>query len=259
MLGTSTGMYATQNLNGSETEWGRESPFNNDGTADIGFSVIENITSRLSNGDVAVGSHGRGIFLGSFQGEVSAPDLPTIAINPSEGRAGDEVTIDATNFEFDPTPSANVVLFDSMRAEVIEASPSQLTVVVPRSTIERDAEDRNVFVSVENENGPDPRDIPFTALPPQNFTLNQNYPNPFNPSTTISFDVPSESRVTMAIYNMSGKKVLEPIYQDQYNAGTYDQEVNLNNLASGVYIYRIVAETSGGQTLMESQKMTLIK
>ena len=42
---------------------------------------------------------------------------------------------------------------------------------------------------------------------PYSFALMQNYPNPFNPSTTIGYELPALSRVTIAIYNMLGQKV----------------------------------------------------
>ncbi|MDZ7715775.1 MAG: T9SS type A sorting domain-containing protein [Balneolaceae bacterium] len=77
VLGTSTGIYASQNLDGSNTMWGKES------ASMIGSSLVENIDSRFSDGDIAVGSHGRGIFVGSFQGEINfnAPDNSTVSQN----------------------------------------------------------------------------------------------------------------------------------------------------------------------------------
>lgn len=57
---------------------------------------------------------------------------------------------------------------------------------------------------------------------------------------------------------MNGQKVLEPIWQTDYNAGTYNENIDLSGLASGVYIYRLISE-SGNQTYMDSRKMTLIK
>ena len=77
VLGTSTGIYASQNLDGNNTTWGKEA------VNEIGSSVIENIDARFSNGDVAVGTHGRGIFLGSFQGTIdfNAPNNSSVSQN----------------------------------------------------------------------------------------------------------------------------------------------------------------------------------
>jgi hypothetical protein len=63
IVGTSTGVYSTTTLDGSSTTWTRESDDGSPGS--IGYSVAEFVTSRPSDGTIAVGSHGRGIFLGS--------------------------------------------------------------------------------------------------------------------------------------------------------------------------------------------------
>ncbi|HYW96979.1 MAG TPA: T9SS type A sorting domain-containing protein, partial [Bacteroidales bacterium] len=260
VLGTSTGLYATQSLNGDQTQWGRESAADSDGNPDIGFSVVENITSRFSDGDVAVGTHGRGIFVGDFQGQVAASDFPLISLNPTEGRAGDEVTITATNFQFSTNPDDNTVLFGPIPAEVTQATSNQLTVTVPRGTLPPMSDNQTIFVSVDNNNGTNPQDVPFKILDPNTFTVKQNYPNPFAATTKIPFDLPTDAEVTISVYNMSGQQVLQPLKQASYNAGTYNEQIDLSQLASGIYIYRIyVKANSGGDDAMQSKKMTLIK
>ena len=44
---------------------------------------------------------------------------------------------------------------------------------------------------------------------PTEFALHQNYPNPFNPSTQIVFDLPDNSEVNVAIFDVQGKMVYE--------------------------------------------------
>ncbi len=78
---------------------------------------------------------------------------------------------------------------------------------------------------------------------PEKFELSQNYPNPFNPSTRINFNLPYASNVKIFVFNILGQKVKE-LLNEQISAGKHTINFNANNLASGIYIYQIVADTS---------------
>jgi len=88
---------------------------------------------------------------------------------------------------------------------------------------------------------------------PTVFDLKQNYPNPFNPTTTIEYDLPKSSQVKIEIYNLLGKKV-KTILDVYKNAGSHKFVFDSNNLASGVYLYRIQADT-----YTNSKKMILMR
>jgi hypothetical protein len=88
---------------------------------------------------------------------------------------------------------------------------------------------------------------------PKQFQLGQNYPNPFNPTTTIEFDLPTSRFVTLKIYNMQGKEVATIISENLY-AGKYKTEFNANNLASGLYVYKLNAGS-----FFQTKKMSLVK
>ena len=69
------------------------------------------------------------------------------------------------------------------------------------------------------------------------------YPNPFNPSTTISFSIPAESNVELAIYNTKGQKT-ESLLNDQISAGEYSviwngKAESNEPVGSGVYFYQL--------------------
>jgi len=85
------------------------------------------------------------------------------------------------------------------------------------------------------------------------FNLSQNYPNPFNPSTTISFSIPSNEKVSLKIYDVLGKEVAT-IINENMEAGNYKKEWNAGSFSSGVYFYKLQAGN-----FVETKKMCLIK
>ncbi len=265
ILATSTGIYATQNIDGDNTQWGRESGFDG-GSADIGFSVVENITSRFSDGDVAVGTHGRGMFVGRFQGTISVPDIPMISLNPAEARAGDAIDITATNFQFSDDISVNDVLFGESEIpaeEIAEVTPSRITVVVPRNTLDPASEDRTIAVRVDTDASPDPQAVTFNVLPPNENRLDQSFPNPFTTADNlrIPISLQQSSDVTVVIYDITGRRIDTPVNSQRYQAGTFNIPVDFSGRASGIYIYRLVAEpTAGsGDAFVDSKKFTFVK
>ncbi|MBE0570719.1 MAG: T9SS type A sorting domain-containing protein [Ignavibacteriaceae bacterium] len=90
-------------------------------------------------------------------------------------------------------------------------------------------------------------------LIPTEYTLYQNYPNPFNPVTTIKYDLPHTSDVSLIIYDILGRKIKELVNTKQ-QAGRYEVQFDASSLASGVYIYQLIAEK-----FISSKKMILLK
>ncbi len=88
---------------------------------------------------------------------------------------------------------------------------------------------------------------------PGSFRLHQNYPNPFNPSTTIAFELSRSERVQLDIFDVQGRRVAS-LANRVFSSGSHSITFDASNLASGVYIYRIIA---GGK--VQSRQMTLIK
>jgi len=88
---------------------------------------------------------------------------------------------------------------------------------------------------------------------PNRFDLFQNYPNPFNPSTTIKYQIPENTFVSIKVYNVLGC-VISTLVNDMKSAGTYEVRFDASQLTSGIYIYKIQA----GEFL-QTKKMILIK
>lgn len=73
------------------------------------------------------------------------------------------------------------------------------------------------------------------------YKLFQNYPNPFNPNTTIEYQIPKTSHVTIKVYDVLGNEVAILINQE-VNAGTHELNFDASSLSSGLYIYKLNAE-----------------
>ena len=92
-----------------------------------------------------------------------------------------------------------------------------------------------------------------TAETPEGFSLAQNYPNPFNPTTVVSYQLPVASIVRLVVYDMLGREVAT-LVDEMKAAGEHQVVFDASGLASGVYVYRLLA---GGFT--SSRRMLLLR
>jgi len=83
--------------------------------------------------------------------------------------------------------------------------------------------------------------------------LQQNYPNPFNPSTVIGYQLPTDTHVTLNIFDALGREVCTLVNERQ-SAGNHYVRLNAANLPNGVYFYRLQAGT-----FTQVKKMILLK
>jgi len=88
---------------------------------------------------------------------------------------------------------------------------------------------------------------------PHTYLLGQNYPNPFNPTTTISYQLPVNSVVTLKVYDVLGREV-ETLFTGPRTAGTYSANFDGSRMASGVYIYQMRADN-----FVDAKKLLLLK
>jgi hypothetical protein len=95
--------------------------------------------------------------------------------------------------------------------------------------------------------------VEVSAHIPAEFRLYQNYPNPFNPATTIRFDLPRASAVTLRIFDLLGRKVLT-LVDETRSAGSYSVTFDGSRLASGIYLCRLQAGA-----FATTKKMVLLK
>jgi len=137
-------------------------------------------------------------------------------------------------------PNSNLISIDAVR--INEGTIYALAVTSNRSVYK--LIDTARVIAIENSE----------IIIPVVFNLYQNYPNPFNPVTTIKYDIPKTSNVTIVVYDLLGREVTRLINNELKNSGRYAINWNANNYASGVYIYRIKAGD-----YISVKKMVLVK
>ena len=85
------------------------------------------------------------------------------------------------------------------------------------------------------------------------FSLLQAYPNPFNPVTTISYSIPNDGQVHLAVYDILGREVAV-LVDSHVSAGSHNIEWDAAQMAGGLYFYRIQAGD-----FVETRKMLYLK
>ena len=83
--------------------------------------------------------------------------------------------------------------------------------------------------------------------------LYDNFPNPFNAETTIKFSLLKTSHVLLQIYDITGKYI-KTVIDSKITAGIHTVRFHAENLASGIYLYRL---SVGGYT--QTRTMLLIQ
>jgi len=87
----------------------------------------------------------------------------------------------------------------------------------------------------------------------ETFNLEQNFPNPFNPMTTVKYQIPEKSLVTVKVYDVLGNEI-ETLVNEGKKSGSYEITWYAEGLPSGVYFYQLKAGS-----YIETKKMLLMK
>jgi len=119
-----------------------------------------------------------------------------------------------------------------------------------------------IRVTSLNEKPPSPpsaEGAQVQTLPPT-YAFEQSYPNPFNPSTTIRYQLPSESHVSIKVYNVAGQVVAvlrDGIEPAGFRSVTWDA----SGFASGIYFYDLITSRTDkpAESFSQVRKMMLIK
>ncbi len=102
------------------------------------------------------------------------------------------------------------------------------------------------------------KEIKISIAPPERFELFQNYPNPFNPATTISYQLSSNSKVSLKVFNLLGQEVMTLADGDKV-AGYYQEQFDARTLASGMYVYQLSLTDERGNRQVVRKTMMVLK
>jgi flagellar hook assembly protein FlgD len=95
------------------------------------------------------------------------------------------------------------------------------------------------------------------------YVLDQNYPNPFNPTTQIRYGLPQQSQVQIRVFDLLGREVAllqDGEQQAGYHSVLWTGETSSgHSVASGIYFYRIDANSVNGRGFISMKKMMLLK
>ena len=195
-----------------------------------------------------------------------------IIYNVTPGTKGNQIIItlqneskssEAKNIEVKLLKSSQTLTFDKT-IQIIKIINAAEEKDIPFSfDIKRNAESdkKDTIEFAINGNGIDLKKffiINYTA--PKKYALSQNFPNPFNPTTTIRYDLPFDSKVSLKIYDILGNEVKTLVDKAQC-AGYKEIKFNGSSLASGVYIYRLIAnnQSNNQSNFVSIKKMMMIK
>jgi hypothetical protein len=161
---------------------------------------------------------------------------------------------------FDTTSTSAPITYQELVENVFEPFPMlprvtvKITVVATDGidTVKVTGDDRVLFVNRYEYLSTEGEGVPVE------FALHENYPNPFNPTTTLRFDLPEVSDVTLTIYNMLGQRV-RTFNMNDTPAGYHSIKWNATNdygeqVGAGVYLYQLQAKD-----FVKTRKMVLLK
>ncbi|MGK9368898.1 T9SS type A sorting domain-containing protein [Melioribacter sp. Ez-97] len=168
---------------------------------------------------------------------------------------GTEVNLSGIYLEIKSKPDwLEIVSVDDKIDEIKRGGQKTAEIIF---SVDKNAEldkEESMTIEIRNQYGViEEKEIKIKAAPPKEYLLEQNYPNPFNPVTKIGYQIPSEGKITLIIYDILGRAV-KVLFEGVRKPGYYVAEFNGANLSSGVYICSLK-----GNGIRIDRKMLLLK
>jgi hypothetical protein len=213
---------------------------------EAGSQTVRNVVMRAPHGQISVTS----LTMETTQGENTEE---TFTISNSGGQCPLSFSISDTSGWLTVQPAESTITPNQTATIRVRATVAGMAVGDYASdvVVRYNAVGSPFNIRVDLFVGPSAVDL--TAALPTEFAYYPNYPNPFNASTTFAFDVPQQSRVQVAVFNIVGQEVARPV-DDVYVPGRYRVLYDASGLPSGMYLVKM---TAAGYTKIG--KMMLLK
>jgi hypothetical protein len=191
--------------------------------------------------------------------------IDTITVTNHATSAVNITSITSTNAVFTVTPTSVSVGAESTQKFIVTFTPTVNgpqtgKIVFAHNTI---SVSDTVTVTGTGTGGAGVENV--EAAIPKVYQLYNNYPNPFNPSTTIQYDIPRQSKVVLKVYSLLGQEIatlVDGVVESGYHQTVWNgQHVSGSQVASGVYLFRMSAQSTSGKSeaFTQMKKMLLVK
>jgi hypothetical protein len=253
---------------------GMLSPFEfeaNPSGEDIGFTLFV-------NGEAQEGSGDEGVDINVVHGATDAPTVDVVARSAGADEGAvlfDDVTygdvtpylgVPPSNYVLDITPGDdNDTVVATFAADLTNAGGGALTVLASGFLTPDNDQGGPAFGllavfpdgtaallpagTVSNEDG---------AAAPAAFALAGAYPNPLRSATTVRFDLGTDARVSVEVFDVLGRRVLQTAPESMPAGAAHELALDASALPSGAYFFRLTAETAT-DTLVESGRLTVVR
>ncbi|MEP0548208.1 MAG: DUF4397 domain-containing protein [Rhodothermales bacterium] len=197
--------------------------------------------------------------------DVIARDVATLVDDATYGDITDYIGVPAGAYTLDVTLADGTTVAATFAADLSGAAGVALTVLASGFLSPENDQNGPAFGllavfpdgttallpigAVSNEDG---------AVSPTAFTLRGAYPNPVQAATTVQFDLGTDARVSVEVFDVLGRRVLQTAPALKAAGTAQEVRIDAGSLPSGAYLYRLTAETAA-DTLVQSGRLTVIR
>jgi hypothetical protein len=178
-----------------------------------------------------------------------------LLIANTSSRSTDKVKVDVTTIPEGIKFNKKTVTLDTLKAK--EGQTASFTFSVDKTA--KVNKELTISFTITDKNAQKwMKEISIKIAPPNNYELFQNYPNPFNPTTKIEYQLPASCKVNLIVYDILGREAAN-LVNEQQEAGYHQMTFDAHRLASGTYIYRIIALDEQNNRHIFQKKMLVLK